>query len=72
MTERKCNGGVASSGSTKFTCYKICFYLTENITQLVTNSSRLMIDIQYAICDSHGGEDVDAGLLGCDAVWTCG
>jgi hypothetical protein len=23
------------------------------------------------ILGSHGGEDVDVSLLGCDAVWTC-
>jgi hypothetical protein len=23
---------------------------------------------KYEICGSHGGEDVDSGLLGCDAV----
>jgi hypothetical protein len=25
----------------------------------------------YEISGSHGGEDVDVGLLGCDAVWNC-
>jgi hypothetical protein len=25
----------------------------------------------FDIWGSHGGEDVDGGLLGCDAIWTC-
>jgi hypothetical protein len=27
--------------------------------------------IALEIFGSHGGKDVDVGLLGCNAVWTC-
>lgn len=25
----------------------------------------------YEISGSHGGEDIDVGFMGCDAVWAC-
>jgi hypothetical protein len=37
----------------------------------VSGTSLFLFHVKYDIRGSHGGEDVDVGLLGCNAMWTC-
>jgi hypothetical protein len=63
---------------TRFGCMYVCtkpepksISDSKVLLHLVTFQSTVCSEISETFISSHGGEDIDCDLLGCDAVWTC-